>query len=133
MIVLYLKLVALSLVAVALAACGRLGVAGVDQFRSPPRFGEPPSEDSPPTVEPPETLDTLQARLDALDAQIINLRKVVEIMNPPVRAEDFMIAANDSDADPRIAPVRFGWSDSCTTFVSPTPACWPVEAMRASR
>lgn len=141
MLVSYLKLVALSLVAVALAACARLGLADADQFRSPPRFGQPPAGEPVEPAQPPETLDTLQARLDALDAQIINLRRAVEIMNPPARAQEFLVAGG-APGDPELyapppalplAQSMFAWAESCTTFVAPPVACRPVEARAASR
>lgn len=135
----YLRFAAFSVVAIAIAVCGRLGVADAEQFRTQPRVSEPPTRESPVVAEAPETVESLQARLDELDARIVHLRKMVEIMNPPVRAEEYLVAAasrSDLYAPPPDLPLArsvFAWAESCTTFASPPSACRPVEARTASR
>lgn len=147
-VVVYLKFVAFSTAALALAACARLSLADTTMFRTEPRFGDPPvvklEPEKPVPLSESERQALLERQVAELDVQIARLRETLSIMAPTPKASDFMVSAtptNDVALARLYAPAPafppgsslFGWSDSCTKFTGPRTACRSVEPVPAFR
>lgn len=128
-----LRLFAFSVAAVALCACARLGTGETAGFGPGPRFADAPGDESRPAAAAVETLDTLQARLDRLEAEQADALRAIAIMHPKPRNEDFIVPAGVLDASPYAPPPEligarsvFAKAESCATSL-PTPSvCDPA-------
>ncbi|MEQ1783188.1 MAG: hypothetical protein ABMA14_17665 [Hyphomonadaceae bacterium] len=94
-----------------------------------PQYFEQQAED--------DLMDELQARMDALDAQIINLRKVLDLVGPlpdhpeifiPVMLSEVDGTAADTDIAHRYSPVLRGTEAELARFHRTELASYPAQA-----
>jgi hypothetical protein len=145
----YLRLIGFSLSAVAIAACARLAPQGMAMMAltPEPRFTDAPnpSEIAPRFYEQQaedDRMDELQARMDALDAQIINLRKVLDVLGPlpdhaelfiPVMLSEIDGTASTTDIAHRYSPVLRGTEADIARFHRIELASYPAQAEAEAR
>lgn len=145
----YLRLVGFSLSAIAIAACARLAPQGMAAaaLAPEPRLTAPPT---PSEIAPQyfaqqvedDLMDELQARMDALDAQIINLRKVLDLVGPlpdhpeifiPVMLSEVDGTAANTDIAHRYSPVLRGTEAELARFHRIELASYPAQAEAEAR
>lgn len=107
----YLRLVGFSLSAVAVAICTRLAPPGLTAEAQEPRFANAPApNDIAPDFFGEEQEDArmaaLQARLDAVDVEIANLRKALEVLGPLPDHPDLFIPVALSEVEGPAAGAR---------------------------
>ena len=143
----YLRLIGFSLTAVALAACARLTPQSMAALALEPRFTDAPTpaEIAPQFFEQQaedDRMDELQARMDALDAQIINLRKVLDVLGPlpdhaelfiPVMLSEIDGAGPDTNVAHRYSPVPRGTEADIARFHRIELASYPAQAEAEAR
>lgn len=135
----YVRLFAFSLAALALSACARLSLSDPTMFTMEPKLGEKPLGHDPIGPENrPVTTEDVQQQLAALDSQITNLKRALEIMSPKAKVEEFAVSSAAGSSlyaeapDLPQAKSLFRWSDACTRFTTPSTACSAVEPVRAA-
>lgn len=143
----YLRLVGFSLSAVAIAACARLTPQSRAALAPEPRFTNAPnpSEIAPQFYEQQaedDRMDELQARMDALDAKIINLRKVLDVLGPlpdhaeifiPVMLSEIDGTAPETDVARRYSPIVRGTEADIARFQRIELASYPAQAEAEAR
>ncbi|MDP3738998.1 MAG: SPOR domain-containing protein [Hyphomonadaceae bacterium] len=102
----YLRFVGISVVALAAAACAKLAPAELGPSRPEPLIGEAPkfTEQSAPRTSA-ERIEALEYQVEALNGELTNLRKALEVMGPLPEQADLFIATAMNDApetDPAI-------------------------------
>jgi hypothetical protein len=144
-IVNYLRLVGFSLAAVAISACARLFPPSAAAMAAEPRFADAPD----PAVAVPDFYDAqdeddrtaaLQARLDVVDSEIANLRKVFDVLGPlPDHADLFIpvalseIDGSNDDIAHRYSPVARGTEADIARFQRIELASYPARAEAEAR
>jgi hypothetical protein len=145
----YLRLVGFSLSAVVIAVCARLTPQrlAITALAPEPRFTNAPlpSEIAPQFYEQQaedDRMDELQARMDALDAQIINLRKVLDVLGPlpnhpgifiPVMLSEIDGTAPGADVAHRYSPIVRGTDTNVVRFQRTELASYPAQAQAEAR
>lgn len=138
----YLRLVGFSLSAVAVAICTRLAPPGLTAEAQEPRFADAPApSDIAPDFFGDEAEDArmavLQARLDAVDSEIANLRKALEVLGPlpdhpglfiPVDLAEITAAAPDAKPGHRYSPIVRGEAGDVARFHRIELASYPAYA-----
>jgi hypothetical protein len=95
----YLRFVGISVVALAAAACAKLAPAELGPSRPEPLIGDAPkaSEQSAPKTTAAR-VEALEYQVEALNSELTNLRKALEVMGPlPEQAEIFIATAMNDD------------------------------------
>ena len=131
------------------AACARLAPQGMSMaaLAPEPRFtnAPTPSEIAPQFFEQQaedDRIDELQARMDALDAQIINLRKVLDVLGPlpnhpeifiPVMLSEIEKPMSEAEAAHRYSPVLRGTEADMARFHRIELASYPAQAEAEAR
>lgn len=99
----YLRFVGISVVALAAAACVKLAPAELGPSRPEPLIGEAPKAVSAPRTQAAR-IEALEDQVEALNGELSNLRKALEVMGPLPDQPDMFIATAmaDAPADPDI-------------------------------
>lgn len=145
----YMRLVGFSLSAIAIAACARLAPQGmaVTALAPEPRFTDAPTpaEIAPQFYEQQaedDRMDELQARMDALDAQIVNLRKVLDVVGPlpdhpeifiPIMLSEIDKPMTDAEAAHRYSAIARGNEAEIARFQRIELASYPAQALIEAR
>jgi hypothetical protein len=106
----YLRFLAFSVAALALAACAKLGPAELGMRRPEPKQSEPPEAakmvaDLTFSHVHSDSIEELEQQVAALDAELANLRKALDVMGPLPEQVDLFIATaieEKPEADPRM-------------------------------
>ena len=101
MLVSYLRFVGISVVALAAAACAKLAPAELGPSRPEPLIGEAPkaSEQNAPKTTLAR-VEALEHQVEALNGELTNLRKALEVMGPLPEPTEIFIATAMNDASP---------------------------------
>ncbi len=143
----YLRLIGFSLSAVAVAACARLSPQSLASLVPEPRFTDAPT---PAEIVPQffekqaedDRMAELEARLDALDSEIVNLRKVLEALRPlpdhpelfiPVMLSEVDGTGTKTDSMHRYSPVPRGSDAAIARFQRIELASYPAQAEAEAR
>ena len=144
----YLRLIGFSLSAVAIAACARLAPQSMAALAPP----EPRVTDAPEAADigphffaqqaEDDRMEALQARLDAVDAEIANLRKVFDVLGPlpdhaelfiPVMLSEIDGTGPETDVAHRYSPVLRGTEADMARFHRIELASYPAQAEAEAR
>ncbi len=143
----YLRLIGFSLSAVAIAACARLVPQSLAALIPEPRFTDAPDAAAigPHFFEQQaedDRMDALQARLDAVDSEIVNLRKALDVLGPlpdhaelfiPVMLSEIDGTGPDTDVAHRYSPVLRGTEADISRFHRIELASYPAQAEAEAR
>jgi hypothetical protein len=101
----YVRLLAASLAAFAVAACVRLAPPSAFAPSPEPRFTDAPPADQlaapGPGLDDDARIESIHARLAAVEAEIVNLRKVLDVLGPLPEHADLFIPVDPAELDAR--------------------------------
>jgi hypothetical protein len=101
-LVIYLRFVAFSAVALAVAACAKIAPAETFMGRPEPLFGEPPEAGQMAAApfqgqSEVDRIAALEAQVNALDAEIVHLRKALDVLGPLPEQASLFIPVDQSE------------------------------------
>jgi hypothetical protein len=102
LVVSYLRFVGISVVGLAAAACAKLAPAELGPSRPEPLIGEPPqftAQHASPKTQA-DRIEALEYQVEALNGELTNLRKALEVMGPLPDQPDLFIATAMNDSPP---------------------------------
>jgi len=103
LVVSYFRFVAFSVVALGLSACARMNLSDPTMFALEPKLGEPPEVGA--MVDKPadgmtdeQRIEALEAQMEALGADIANIRRALDVMGPLPDPHAGLVAATMPEA-----------------------------------
>lgn len=125
-LVIYLRFVGFSVVALAIAACMKIAPAEAATARPEPLFGDPP-EASQMAAEPgpgpteAERIAALEAQVEALGSEIAHLRKALDVLGPLPEQPDPFIPVAKSEITGELADPQDAEAARLAQLYAPAP------------